>query len=513
MASEKPLLQIRNNPSEILRLSNNKLFTASESREIDRRTIEEFGIDGFTLMEIAATRATDVILEHYPSAKKALILSGKGNNGGDALAVARMLSEHGINCDICFVFGNDGLSVDTQKNYELLKKLSDNRASGNITEVQKCDPSDYDLVIDGMLGTGLNSDIKGELAELIEKINQAKTPVISMDIPTGIHGSEGKVCGIAVKADITCMFGTRKRSCYISDGPAYSGKRILCELPFPEYIMRQSHPVSLIDENTPLPELQKGRHKYDSGVVYIIGGSPGLTGAAILSAKAAWSAGCGAVFVFTPKGLMHAYDAHLVEQMRIPIGEEGDIYFEEKHIDSILEAIKQKPGTVLIGPGLGRQEKTVSFVEAFLSRNETNVVIDADGIYALLKGALNVLNKKSKVIITPHPGELYMLFNSKERLPESLMAHIQTCKHPENITILSKGMPCFVTSAKETHVTGYDTRPFSRAGFGDVLAGKTAAFFSMGDDACVAAQRALINGRLRFLEMNKHHPISPTDLL
>ncbi|MGB0347653.1 MAG: NAD(P)H-hydrate epimerase, partial [Balneolaceae bacterium] len=159
-----------------------QLFTAAESRDLDRRTIEEFGIDGFTLMEIAGTRAADFILHQFPNLANGLVLCGRGNNAGDALVVTRILSENGVNLTVFFVDGDQNLSPDCLKNYQLLKTLTSNNVEFlNSNEAFK---KSYDFVIDGMLGTGLNSDIRSLYKEAIEQVNELKCTKFAMDIPT-----------------------------------------------------------------------------------------------------------------------------------------------------------------------------------------------------------------------------------------------------------------------------------------------------------------------------------------
>lgn len=486
------------------------LYTAEETREIDRATIEEFGIDGFTLMEIAANRAADIIGSRFSSSCRVLAVCGKGNNAGDALAASRILADHSFKVDVLFAFGTDGLSPDTEKNHSLLKK----NKTGYIRFIDAPDFESYDLILDGLLGTGINADITGKAASLIDSINASAAVTCAMDIPSGIHGTTGKVMGRAVEAGFTCMFGTRKLGCYLNDGPRYAGERLLCRLPFPAHIMKQEYPVALADEKHADPlTRKKSAHKYEAGVVYIIGGSPGLSGAAILSAKAAWSAGSGAVTAIIPKGLSPAFDTHLVEQMRFMCGSSEDVFFKPDHISDVLKKTGEKPGVVLLGPGIGRNSETIKFTIEFLKNFTGRLVLDADGLYALSRYSPDVINPEITCILTPHPGELKRLHGLAETSPHRLREIIKTYPNPEKTTLVAKGNPTIAAGLNESAVTGYDTSDFARAGFGDVLAGSIAGIFSYSASPIKSCARALILGRTKMLEKQNKQIISPSDLI
>jgi len=498
-----------------MRPSSNQLYSGAASRLADEQTIQSFGIDGFTLMEIAATRGADYILTHFPTHQKLLVIAGKGNNAGDALAISRILVAHGYASDIYFVLGDENLSSDTQQNLSIIKKLQEISPETAPKVVSELHPEKYDLILDGLFGTGLQNDIKGHPAEIIKQINQSGIPIISMDIPSGLHADLGKIMGVAVHATVTLLFGTRKLGCYLGDGSLVSGERVLCELPFPENFLEQEYPVRLLNETTEiqLPVVSKPKHKYEAGVVYVIGGSPGLTGAAILAAKAAWSTGCGAVTVCTPCGLSPAYDAHLVEQTRLLCGSESDTVFKPSHADFLLNEISKRPGVVVIGPGLGRSNDTISFVESFLKQYSGNIIIDADALHALSLIGAHSIHPSASVILTPHPGELKKLHDIEHPSPKTLKTLISSYPNPEKTTILAKGFPSIVSSNKMCYITDYDTRIFGRAGFGDILAGKISGFLSKGHDSETAACLALLEGWKKAKTLKSEIELSPLKIL
>lgn len=471
------------------------LCSSEQCRRMDERTINEFGIDGFTLMEIAGTKAADFILSEIDYRSHGLFICGKGNNAGDALVVARILSEKDHPVTICFVGGTDSLSKDTSKNFELLKKLK-----GNITFVEwdsDFDFREYDFVVDGMFGTGLNSEVRAPYDEVINEVNQSNKTVFSLDLPSGLHADTGRKMGNAVLADFTITFGAQKTGFYLNEGYEHSGEIVLCELPFPNHFKEKSayliHEDWLSKSNA---HPKQREHKYDGGVLYIIAGSEGLTGAAVLAAQSAWGTGVGAVVLITPKGLLNIYEKNLTQIIKKPVGTDTDTHFSTSHFEQVQSILNEKPGSLLIGPGLGRDPETINFVQELLSDFSGNVVIDADALFALSESDSWKKPDNANWILTPHPGELKNLLASEIQDGFDRLIQVSKTAKEEDITILSKGFPCILgTTSGDTYLTGYDTRIFSRAGFGDILAGKVSGYLlalKVSDSACI---KALIDGK------------------
>ncbi len=493
-----------------------QLFTAEGSRSLDERTINEFGIDGFTLMEIAGTRAADFIQHQIESDSHGLFICGKGNNAGDALVVARILSENGYTCSLLFVSGTDSLSPDCNKNLELFRSLNTNNiiyASFSGLPEQ----THFDFIVDGMLGTGLNSNIREPYSTVIDWINKQKALVFSMDIPTGLNADTGEIMGSAVIADFTLAFGTLKQGFYFSSGYELCGEIIFCELPFPSKYKNSRH--FLIDRDWVELNRKKAHqraHKYDGGVVYILAGSSGLTGAAILASQSAWAVGVGAVVLITPKGLLSIYEKNLPQIIKKTIGSEQSNCFAADQLDAVLNIINEKPGVVLIGPGLGRAKETVEFVRSFLSRYEGNVVIDADACFAMNEGKLLSKPETASWLITPHPGEFSKLSVTTFTTDSIRLSTTQEFSTENNIITLSKGLPSIIsTSDGNSMITGYDTRIFSRAGFGDVLAGKTTAFWLIEKKGELAGCLALLDGKEKADNhiLSSENTLEPLDII
>lgn len=492
-----------------------QLFTAQGSRELDERTVSEFGIDGFTLMEIAGTRAADFILQHTEPDSNGLFVCGKGNNAGDALVVARLLSEHSINCTVFFPAGIEELSKDCSKNLELLKYL-DNKIE-IFTSFEEFDAtSRFDFVVDGMFGTGLNSKIREPYFGVIKWLNEQTSIIYSMDIPSGLSADSGEILGVTVNADYTLAFGTLKQGYFLNKGYDQCGEIVFCELPFPSNLKKSD--TFLIDEDwvdLHQSSFIQRNHKYDGGVLYIVAGSEGLTGAAVLAAKSAWATGLGGVVLIAPKGLLDIYEKNLVQVIKKPIGSIKDTFFTIEHLSSVQSILNEKPGNLLIGPGLGRNSETIEFTRQLLADFEGNVVIDADALFALSEGDFISKPKKAEWILTPHPGELKRLSEKIEFADQSRIQISKNLAIELESTIISKGLPTLVVYTEQVLMTGYETRIFSRAGFGDVLAGKIAGFWLNQNNKELASIFALLDGKRKADNhiLTSEVPLEPFDCI
>lgn len=495
------------------------IATAEESRAIDRRTIEEFGIDEFTLMEVAGISAAKEIAKNVETQNRGVFLCGKGNNGGDALVVARYLVQQRITSTVVFVAGDENLSETAQKNYALLQKIDKEEAEASIQFItcwEKFDTSSRpDFIVDGMLGTGLDSDLRRDYPNAVDWANKSGIPIYAMDIPTGLHSDSGQVLGSAIRATRTFAFGMLKLGFYLENGPEHTGEITYCELPFPGYIKRQSDAYLISEDWLPENPQKPARHKYENGVVYIIAGSEGMTGAAIMAAKSAWAEGAGAVILVCPRGLLHVYETTLPQVVKKPVGKKKDQHFKTEHTDDVLHIVQQKQGCILIGPGLGREKSTVSFVHYFLAKYPGTCIIDADALGALAQQDQWDKPTESSWILTPHPGELKTLLDKELATDLERLQQVQVTARKQNCTLLSKGFPVMLgTPDGKAYITSYDTRIFSRAGFGDTLAGKIAAFAAKGQSPLEGCCRALLRGHKKaVISSSEHHTPEPFDLL
>lgn len=486
------------------------LFDSGLSQKMDRRTIQEMEIDGFTLMEVAGSSAAKILLQQK-KLTHGIYLCGKGNNAGDALVVARYLIQNDINSTIVFLSGSDDLSPDTQKNLELLRKFNSNDKLTILEGWEQFNPpEEFDFIIDGMLGTGLSSDVRGDYIKAIEWANKQSQPVFAMDIPTGLHADSGKIMGTAIKAHTTFTFGGRKLGLYLGNGPEKAGSIHYCELPFPNQFKGDCNNYLLDESWIQVDSPTPGQHKYNSGVLYIIAGSEGLTGAAIMAAQSAWAEGLGAVILICPKGILPTYEQALPSIIKKPVGSRNDFFFKKDHSNQVVEILSEKEGALLLGPGLGREQSTVNFVQEVLSQTTSPTVIDADGLWCLAQLDELPKHEQSEWILTPHPGELNGLTQNNELQKESRLNTIKKYAQAAGVTLLAKGMPAIVgTPTGKCYLTNYDTKYFSRAGSGDVLAGKVSARLALDYSPDASCAHGLLKGKQKLENYLKRHQDLP----
>lgn len=483
------------------------LLNAHLSQEIDRRTIEEMKIDGFTLMEIAGSSAAKKMIENETDLTHGVYFCGKGNNAGDALVIARYLIQHDIKATVVFISGTENLSPNAQKNFDLLKRF-DSRDMVTIVENwgDFSEAANFDFIVDGMLGTGLDSEVRSDYTKTVEWINNQSAPIFAVDIPTGLHADSGLIMGCAVDADCTFALGGRKLGFYLNDGPLLTGSVDYCELPFPNHYKNTCTNFLLDDSWIRIEPPSPGKHKYDSGVLYIIAGSEGLTGAAIMAAQSAWAEGLGAVILVCPRAVLPIYEHNLPAIIKKPVGSRDDHFFKEEHSGDVLNIIKEKEGAVLLGPGLGRDQSTVAFVDQFLSKNTSDLIIDADGLWCLSQIPDWEKPNQSKWILTPHPGEFKALIQQEVSDDCHRLEAVKKYAQQKNVTVLSKGLPGIIgTPEGKCYLTNYDTRYFARAGSGDVLAGKIGAFRARGYRMDLSCANGLLHGKRKLDNYLKHN--------
>ncbi|MDR8392082.1 NAD(P)H-hydrate epimerase [Aliifodinibius sp. S!AR15-10] len=490
---------------------------------MDKATIEQFGIDGFTLMEVAGSSTAKDLLTELPADSHGLYICGKGNNAGDALVVARYLIQHGHDATLLFISGTEDLSADTEKNFDLLRKITENdSAAASVSileswaEFEDINGVAYDFIVDGMLGTGLNSDLRGDYVKAVAWTNETDLPVYSIDIPTGLHSDSGHIMGDAIQAEKTYTFGTKKRGFYLEDGYSCTGKILLCELPFPNYL--KSCNTFLLDRSwVKEPQYPPAKHKYDAGVLYIIAGSEGLTGAAILAARSAWAEGVGAVILVCPRGILPIFENNLPQIIKKPVGMKDDTCLKEEHLEQIVQIIEERPGDVLLGPGIGREPDTLAFCTSFFAQYKGNLLIDADALWCLAQQEdWQKPADAASWIVTPHPGELSKLTKDPFSDGSQRLDVVRKLSKEKDITLVSKGFPSIIgTRTGKCVLTGYDTRMFARAGFGDVLAGKIGAYWTLGNPAAKSAVLGLLNGYDKIYrdKTTTHRSPEPNDLI
>ncbi len=468
-----------------------RLLKSSEMRDVDRHAIEVLGIPGAVLMENAARGVCEVIYRKLEGTS-ALVVCGKGNNGGDGLAVARNLYNLGYDVEVVLTSPVESLKGDAKLNAQVLSLLP---ISVHVVDREEKLfelfnlGREADFIVDALFGTGLSKPLSGFYAEVVEVINRFNKPVVSVDIPSGLSSDSGSLIGPHVKADYTVTFAYPKVA-HLFPPACYSvGELFIVDISIPEDVANLVAPDRFIltaDEvafTYPFREVMS--HKYTYGHVAVIGGSVGKTGAPAMAAQGALKAGAGLVSVVVPESLNSVFEVKLTEVMSIPVKDKGKGYFGIDSLPQVLSVIERgKFSAVVIGPGIGSQEESYEFVREFVKECNLPLVIDADGINALAASLELLKLKEQEVVLTPHIGEFSRITSmSKEEILSTLPdVGLEFAKSFNCNLVLKSGRTVISTPKGKTYVNVMGNPGMATAGTGDVLAGIIGALLGMGID-------------------------------
>lgn len=448
------------------------IVTPEGMRSIEGRAIHHLGIDGLILMERAAYMLATEIMLSRP--RRVLAVCGVGNNGGDAYAAARMLHLWGIDVAIAPLCPMDKLSGDALKNASICKNLG-------IPVIKPDDDfSAYDVIIDGIFGTGLSREPQGVFADAIARINSSGAAVYSVDIPSGIDGANGQVLGTCVDADVTVTFQWAKRGHYLYPAPRYVGKLVIADIGIPPPDAWDGDAEILDDTMVErlCPSRARDAYKNQFGHALLIAGSTGMAGAAVISATACMRAGAGLLTVCAPEtSVVPHVQSRVPVAMCIPFAETEDL------AEVIQGALKGKTA-VGYGCGSGRTHRSSLPLEPVLA-SHLPAVIDADGLYHLA-AKLPLLRRDAGTVLTPHMGEMARMLGRPVQDP---VKDALGFAKQHGVVVLLKGA-CTVIAAPNGrltfNVTG--TNGMATAGSGDALTGIILSLLAQGLCAYDAAR-------------------------
>ena len=471
------------------------LVTASQMQDMDKQTIESFGIPGLVLMENAGRGAVEILLKKFKGikTKKIAVIAGRGNNGGDGFVIARYLMEKGILVNTFLLSSKEKVKGDAKVNMGLAQKLCDRSRTCSIIEIpdtdtfkeQKSRILHHDLFIDAILGTGLNSDVRGFFKDAIELINSSQRPVFSVDIPSGLHSDTGQPLGIAVKADATATFAFAKAGQLLYPGNTYTGDLEVIDIGIPDFIAREKNiQLSLMEKND-ITACFSPRgfqsHKGSFGHLLVIAGSAGKTGAAALCANAAMRCGTGLVTLGVAKSLNKSIEPQVTEPMTHPLPEKKNGFLSDNCFDDIQTLLKEKQALAL-GPGLGTRNPTKKLVSKLIEKSDVPLIIDADAINCIAQNPEILKKKKSPAILTPHPGEMARLCNMTTRDIQADRIGIasQFAKTYDIILVLKGAQTVISFPDGRSAICPTGNPGMASGGMGDVLTGMIAGFCAQG---------------------------------
>lgn len=476
-----------------------KVVTPIQMNEIDNITISEVGIPGIVLMENAAIKVVEEIVKYLGTifGKEIIIIAGKGNNGGDAFAAARHLYNKGADIRVYIIIDKKAIGGDAAVNLGILENMgipiNELFEKKHVTLLME-KISDADIIVDGILGTGLKGNIKDNLKDVVEALNVSGKPIIAIDIPTGVNGETGEVSDVCIKATKTVTFGLPKLGLVVHPGCEYTGGLIIADIGLVSSVIdKMDIKINIIEKNFVaglMPVRKNNSNKGDYGRVFIVSGSVGMTGAGCLAAGAALRSGAGLIYLGVPSSLTCVYDASLIESVTIPLEDNNSGYLAKGSLDRINEMIS-KSSVVAIGPGLSVNKDIIEIIEEIIEKSDKPIIMDADALNALSKDLSILGNLKTDAIITPHPGEMSRLLGiSIEDVQNNRMKVATEFAIKWRVITVLKGSRTIVALPDGTiYINTTGNSGMATAGCGDVLTGIIAGLIGQGvcpSDAAVA---------------------------
>jgi len=480
--------------------------TGAESAEFDRLAIQDLGVPQHTLMENAGRSAALIIQSLYPKGQVTALV-GTGNNGGDALVLLRNLAAWGRPVTAILV-GDRGADEALLHGWGIRTFLdTDFQGSGSYLDGELAQAQ---LLVDGVLGTGISGPPRDRQAFAINAMNRADAPVVALDIPSGVDANTGAVPGDAVLAALTVSFGGVKLGGLFHPGRKLVGRLVAVEIGFPP-VEERTFPGTLITPgwvSRRLPRRDPDTHKNAVGALLLVAGHSGMAGAAVLAARAALRAGVGFVRVASPS------ENRAILQGAVPEA----VFVDASDAGALAEAVSLSRA-VGIGPGLGTGEEGAGILNRVLAaEGRQPLLLDADALNLLAAGMgpeLRELGRSRDVVLTPHAGEMARLtgMDAAElilRRPEVARSFAAQTE----CTVLLKGMPSLVASPQgQFLVDTVGNSDLAAAGMGDVLSGVISAFLAQGSGPSEAAALGLFTSGRAAVRMGLGVSLTPEDVV
>ena len=440
------------------------IYSVAAVRETDRTTIEDHGVPGYTLMTRAGEAAVEAAIEVFPDVKRWQVVCGAGNNGGDGYVVARLAAERGIVVSVLALVDPDKLAGDAA-----IARDDFLAAGGVIAPWEGELDSAAGLLVDGILGSGLQREVSGEFGRAVEALNAHAAPVLALDIPTGIHGDSGQVLGCAIRADLTVTFVGLKPGLFLGEAPEQCGEIRFAGLEIPdEYRSHLKPDYRRIDDAmlaAALPRRRRDGHKGDYGHVLIIGGGEGMPGAVRLAGEAALRTGAGLASIATHPSHAAVLVASRPELMPHGVASAAD-----------LGPLLQRADVVAFGPGLGQSNWAREMYAAVAEQN-LPTVWDADALNLLAEEP----GRMDRRVITPHPGEAARLLGcGTADVQADRLAALAELEQKFGGVVVLKGAGSLVSGGEVPYLCTAGNPGMGSPGMGDVLTGIIAALTAQG---------------------------------
>jgi hydroxyethylthiazole kinase-like uncharacterized protein yjeF len=449
------------------------LYRAEDVRALDKIAIEDCGLGGMTLMDRAGAAAFSVLQTQWPAVKRITVVCGGGNNGGDGYIVAGLARAAGYEVTACHVLPLENLRGDARAAAD--KFIAGGKQPGPYT---KSTLNQAELIVDALLGTGLDRAVGGELGAVINDINASGIPVMSLDIPSGLHADTGQIMGVAIRAEVTVTFIGLKQGLFTGTGPALAGKLFYSDLDVPPEIYTRvppaAHRINYESEKKLLRRRNRTAHKGNFGHVLVVGGDSGYAGAARLAGEAAARVGAGLVSVAT-----HGQHTAIISTAR------PELMAHAVETGAQLTPLMHRASCLALGPGLGQSDWS-SQLFAMIMESRLPLVVDADALNLLAADPM----RRDNWILTPHPGEAARLLGcASAAVQANRFGAARDLQGRFGGVVVLKGSGTLIIDANQEMAVCDGGNPgMASGGMGDVLTGTIAGLVAQGHTLPEAAR-------------------------
>lgn len=456
------------------------LYTTTQVREFDRIAIQDYGLPGITLMQRAGEACFEVLRQRWPDEESVTVFCGAGNNAGDGFIIAALAEQAGMLVQVALVGSVEKLRGDARLAYEFAVQ---HEVVMRPFDAQQAIQAG--VLVDAMLGTGLNNDVREPYTTAIAHINASGLPVLAVDVPSGLSADSGAVLGSAVRADCTVTFIAMKQGLLTGRAPALTGTLHFADLEVPDEVIHALQAAGRCLELqgllNRLPPRARDDHKGRFGHVLVVGGDIGMAGAALMAGSAAQRCGAGLVSIATQPANVAAFVTRCPELMTHGVSSTQD-----------LQSLLRRASVVAIGPGLGQSPWSEQLLQQVLA-TELPLVIDADALNMLSRLAAKQAVQRKNWVLTPHPGEASRLLGrATSKIQNDRFASVRALQQRYGGAALLKGAGTLICDAGPAiDVCAYGNPGMASGGMGDVLSGVIAALLAqhlnVGDAARLGA--------------------------